>query len=62
MQLSKMEQDGIKFSDLPADVLHHIIARLAMSDEGATNFARAISVYVPRLSYFPQIYIFFSLI
>ncbi|KAI3795729.1 hypothetical protein L1987_38386 [Smallanthus sonchifolius] len=39
-----MEQDGAKFTDLPTDVLRIIIMYLAMSNGGASNFAKVIAV------------------
>ncbi|KAI3498944.1 hypothetical protein L1887_34732 [Cichorium endivia] len=39
-----MEQDGVKVTDLPSDVLRRIMTSLAVSDEGASSFAKAISV------------------
>ncbi|MFS8025752.1 putative F-box domain-containing protein [Helianthus anomalus] len=39
-----MEQDGLRLTDLPTDVLRRIITYLATSDEGATDFAKALSV------------------
>lgn len=39
-----MEEDGVKVTDLPFDVLRRIMTSLAVSNDGASNFAKAISV------------------
>ncbi|KAI3745398.1 hypothetical protein L1987_58509 [Smallanthus sonchifolius] len=39
-----MEQDGVKLTNLPTDVLRLIIMYLAMSNGGASNLAKVIAV------------------
>ena len=38
------EQFGVKVTDLPTDVLRRVMTSLAVSNGGASSFAKAISV------------------